>query len=90
MNIEPVKIARGWTIPQALYVYAGIIEKDASDARTQFLLLVSAIGSVFAKGGDAKIKEISEAFTGLPVTPDDIIGSLTEQQRLVLFGKPEP
>lgn len=88
-NIPPATLLTQWTVPQALYAYIRQTEEQAADARQQFLLTMAAIGSVFSKDGDKIAKRFLETFDGGVMSKEELVETLSDSQKTVLFGKIE-
>lgn len=86
-HIHPQVLLKTWTVPQALYAYINQTEQKAADARQQFILTMAAIGSVFSKDGEKIAKRILKTFDGGSMSSEELMETLSDTQKTVLFGK---
>lgn len=65
-----------------------IIGRDivSNEAKRDFMLTSAAIVSVLAKDGQKVTKRILESLSGPRPTVEDLEESLTETQRMIMFG----
>jgi hypothetical protein len=74
------------TLPQVVFSWAKKREYDAAQTKDHILGTVIAIGGAMSKEGGKRLKSILMALDGPGMTDADLMDSLDDEARLVMFG----